>query len=142
LRGEEGDGAFECSRGQARAEHDRVEKDLKEKRNVEQLTQRLIEVKTGGPRESVKLADLPEEWAKTLRRRFKAPMVVGAKGDKAREEKRYVQECRQILNRFVEYLREHHPKAADLLDVTPQMSKEFMGFEETRGSAQQHGITP
>jgi len=64
---EEGDSSFEQSRGRALAEHDRVKKEILEKRNLAQLTQKLIEIKTGedNPVKSVPLADLSSRWTET-----------------------------------------------------------------------------
>ncbi|MGO8696796.1 MAG: tyrosine-type recombinase/integrase [Limisphaerales bacterium] len=133
---EPGDLVFERCRGHAQAEHDKTEKDLREKRNVEQLTQKLIEVKTGGPRESVKLADVPEAWVKTRRRRKNRRAIPDASepgGAGPQKERQYLKEGKASLTRFVNHISDQNPDAVDLLDVTPEMARSFMDAEEERG---------
>ena len=121
---EEGDGAFERSRGEAVAEHDQIKADLENKKNVSELTKKLIEIKTGGNSiKSVLLDDLPKLWLQTRRERSKASKYTG--------------ECEVILTRFVTFIKLNYPKATELLLITPEMANAFMAEEEKRavGSA-------
>lgn len=117
--GQSGDDAFERSRGKAIGEHDRVLADLHSKHNIEELTQRVIHLKTGARIETVKLADLPDAWGKIPRRR--KPSVTRAAT------------ARKTLQRFVAFLSEQHPEVKELYEVTQPMTRAFLQGEETRG---------
>lgn len=114
-----GDGAFERSRGRAMAEHDRVLAELKTKHNVEELTQRMIEAKTGARLDTIKLTDLPSAWERIPRRRKPSD-------SRARS-------CKAVLQHFVSFLKVRYPNASEMYDVTQQMTVDFMKSEEKRG---------
>ena len=70
---DQGDAAFERSRGKAIREHDRILSEIQNKQNLEELTQRVIELKTGSRVEAVKLEDLPDTWEQLPRPRATVP---------------------------------------------------------------------
>ena len=116
---DEGDAAFERSRGEAMSEHDKIKQDLENKKNVSELTKKLIEIKTGGKSiKSVPLDDMPKLWMEARRERGKAGKYAG--------------ECVVILNRFVNFIKLNYPKVTELLMITPEMAKAFMETEEKR----------
>ena len=117
--GQEGDGAFERSRGRARAEHDRLLAEIREDRMAEKSLRRLVEIKTGRQAELPKLADLPDLWERLPRRGKPKP--------------RWIAQCRSTLRRFVAYVQRAQPDATELVDVTPETARVFMDAEEARG---------
>ena len=85
-----GDETFRISRERAKDAHDRVLDTVEQKRNLQELTQRVIELKTGSRTEAVGLADLPEAWERIPRKR--------------KPVDRYVSECQWTLMRFVSFV--------------------------------------
>ncbi|MBP7830984.1 MAG: tyrosine-type recombinase/integrase [Kiritimatiellae bacterium] len=114
-----GDGAFERSRGKAMVEHDRRLADLKNKHNIEELTQRMIEAKTGSRLDTVKIADLPTAWERIPRRR--KPSATRAKT------------CKAILRRFVSFMKDKYPNISEMYEITQPMTRDFLQAEEERG---------
>jgi integrase len=113
----EGDAAFERSRVRARAKHDELLADLQSKRNLRNLTERLIELKTGDPAESIKLSDLPKAWAEIPRRR--------------QPSARYASQCQATLKHLVAFL--EAKGVEDLDSVTARQIAAFLEFEADRG---------
>ena len=113
----DGDAAFERSRARARAKHDEFLADLQNKRNLRNLTERLIELKTGDQAESVKLSDLPQAWARIPRRR--QPSL------------RYASQCQATLKNLVAFL--EAKGAQDLDSVTERQIAAFLESEADRG---------
>ena len=117
--GQDGDAAFERSRGRAMAEYERVKADLQSRYNIEELTQRVIEAKTGARLDTIKLTDLPAAWERIPRRR--------------KPSKTRVHICKSALRRFVSFLADKYPNASEMYEVTQQMTMDFMKAEEERG---------
>ncbi len=117
--GQDGDAAFERSRGRALAEYERVRADLKSRYNIEELTQRVIEAKTGARLDTIKLADLPAAWERIPRRR--------------KPSKTRVHTCKSALRRFVVFLNAKYPYVSELYEITQQLTTDFMKAEEERG---------
>lgn len=117
---EVGDALFEQSRGAAKVKHDEMERELRDKRNLGRLTERLIEIKTGDedPTGFTPLDELPRRWSETRHKRGK--------------NTKYAEECKVILERFVTFIREKHPAVKELLLVTAPIAKAFMQAEESR----------
>jgi hypothetical protein len=101
----------------ARAKHDEFLADLQNKRNLRNLTERLIELKTGDQAESVKLSDLPKASARIPRRR--QPSL------------RYVSQCQATLKNLVAFL--EAKGAQDLDAVTERQIAAFLESEADRG---------
>lgn len=116
---DEGDGAFERSRAHAQAKLDQVIEESRRKHDAAHLVERMYELKTGEPIQSVKLADLAEEWTRIPRRRP--------------PEARYAAQCRSTLNRFVDFVRDRNTKADELGHITRQMARSFLDAEASRG---------
>lgn len=117
--GQDGDAAFERSRGRAMAEYERVRADLKSRYNIEELTQRVIEAKTGARLDTIKLADLPTAWERIPRRR--------------KPSKTRVRTCKSALSRFVAFLNTKYQHVSEMYEITQQMTTDFMKAEEERG---------
>src|SRR6188768_1681017 len=116
---EQGDGPFERSRGKAIQEHDRVLDQIRSKRNLEELTQRVIELKTGHRIDSVKLTDLPSAWQRIPRTSMPG--------------ERYASTCKSRLTSFGAFVREKFPAIEDLDSMTREHARAFMDAEEVRG---------
>jgi len=114
-----GDALFERSRATALAKLESIVDEARSKKNSAQLIEKLYEMKTGEKLDSVKLANLDSEWTKIPRNR-------PAKA-------RYAEECQAALRRFVRSVRENHPKAADIGQVTRTLAREYMEAESDRG---------
>ncbi len=114
-----GDGDFERSRGRAMAEHDRIIGDMKTRQDAEELTQRLIQIRTGSRLESVQLEGLIQAWENLPRRR-----TLSAHRRNTVEN---------ILKRFVLFMRTCYPDVHDLFEITQDMTRAFMKAEEKRG---------
>jgi integrase len=106
------------SRGMALREHDRIRDEIKSRHNLEELQQKIIELKTGGRMESVKLADLPEAWARIPRSR--------------EPDERYAEQCKSTLRRFASFMAERWPQAEELAAVTRDHVAAFMEAETAR----------
>jgi integrase len=116
---QEGDRAFERSRGQAMREHDRLLKELKVDRTAEKDLRDLIQLKTGHQPEFPVLRDLPRLWAEIPRRKAPTP--------------RYVSQCQTVIERFVEFVEAEQPGIVEFAQVTPDTARAFMHAEEDRG---------
>jgi integrase len=114
-----GNEAFRRSRDRARIKHDECLAAIREKQNLQHLTERMIELKTGSPRQSVTLADLPEAWTKIPRRR--------------EPNERYAAQCQATLGRFADFIRERWPTVEDLDSVMREHALAFMNAEKARG---------
>ena len=125
---QEGDRAFERSRGRARAEHDRVRDEILSKKNTVELTQRIIEIKSGSRLTSTNVADLVETWVNLPRKRTPTPQ--------------HVDNSTAKLRSFVGYMRSEFPDTEELIAVSAAQVKLFMDQEEGRGiSARTWNIT-
>jgi integrase len=114
-----GSEAFRRCRDLALLKHDELLAEIREKRNLQKLTEKLIELKTGTPYKSVTLADMYFEWeniprARPASKRHKA--VVGIR-----------------LRRFVEFMEERYPDVTDLDTVTRNHARGFLDSEAARG---------
>ena len=119
ITGESEDSAFVQSRGMAIQEHNRILKTIKERGNLEELTQRIIELKTGRRIESVKLSSLADVWEKIPR--------------KQTPSQAHIEIRKSILRRFVDFILTNYPDADEMADVTRDMVAAFMESEEKRG---------
>ena len=115
----EGDGAYERSRATALARLKTIVEEARTKRDSARLVEKLYEIKTGEKIQSVKLAELPEEWAKIPRKRT--------------PNERYAAQCRSTLARFAVFVRNHNAQAEELGHVTRQTARTFMEAEAARG---------
>lgn len=113
------DPRFVHSRGMAIQEHDRIHNEIRSRHNLEELQQKIIELKTGERMKSVKLADLPEAWARIPRRREPA--------------ERYAGQCKATLRRFATFIGERCLDADELAAVARDHVAAFMEAETTRG---------
>ena len=113
------DPVFVESRGRALQEHDRILAKIRDDHNLEDLTQKIIEIKTGSRARTVKLEDLPDSWEKIPRKR--KPSATHAKT------------CKMVLQCFVNFMRDQYPDAKEMADVTAPMMQAFMDSEEKRG---------
>ncbi|MBM3839720.1 MAG: hypothetical protein FJ398_17475 [Verrucomicrobia bacterium] len=115
---EEGDHAFERSRGKAIHEHDRILDEIRAKHNLEELTQRVLELKTGHRVESVKLADLADAWERIPRTR--------------KTVERYTSANKARLARFAGFIRQQFPSVEDMDTLTREHVRAYMDAEEAR----------
>ena len=115
----EGDGAFERSRATALVKLQAIIEEARTRRDSARLVEKLYEIKTGEQIHSVKLVDLPEEWAKIPRKRT--------------PNERYAAQCRSTLARFATFVRDHNAQAEELGHVTRQTARAFMEAETARG---------
>ena len=112
-----GDPHFERSRVRAQARHDEFLAALRDKRNLMELTRRMIELKTGDSAESVKLVNLPAAWAKIPRRR--------------QPSARYASQCQATLRRLAAFLEARGVE--DLDSATERQVASFLESEADRG---------
>lgn len=107
-----GDDAFEASREEAKKELDDHVKKAGHKGRSEHLTERLIESKTGRVVKYALIEDLPTQWRNM--------------GRKVRAGERHLGNCDAQFNRFIAFMREKHPKARYLYEVTPEDAATFI----------------
>ncbi|MCC5847843.1 MAG: tyrosine-type recombinase/integrase [Verrucomicrobia bacterium] len=87
-----------------------------------------MKTRTGAGKEFVKLASVPERWAKFPR---KNRMSAGHKANGM-----------AVLNRFVAYMNHHWPQCKDLIDVRERQVAAFLEAESARGiSARTWNVT-
>lgn len=113
------DPRFIESRGKALEAHRALQEQIQRDHNREELTQRILELKTGHRHESVKLADMPEAWARIFRKR--------------KTKERYAVARKAQLTRFGAFMREHFPKVEDMDTLAREHVRAFMDAEEKRG---------
>jgi integrase len=116
---DEGDTAFERSRATACAKLSSIVEEARTTRDSARLVAKLYEIKTGEQIRSVKLENLPEEWAKIPRKR--------------KPNARYAAQCRSALARFASFIQGHNPQTEELGHVTRQVARTFMDAEAARG---------
>jgi integrase len=116
---DEGDAAFERSRATALAKLENIVEEARSQRSSERLVEKLYEIKTGEQIKSVKLAELPAEWAKIARKRT--------------PDKRYAKQCQSRLRQFADFVRRQNTKVEEIAHVTRTAAQAFLNEEEERG---------
>ncbi len=116
---DEGDAAFERSRATALAKLKSIVEETRSQRSSEWLVEKLYEIKTGEQIKSVKLAELPAEWAKIPRKRI--------------PDARYAKQCQSRLRQFAAFVRQQNSKAEEIVYVTRTAARAFLNAEEKRG---------
>jgi integrase len=117
--GQAGDDRFERSRGKALAKHDQILDEIAKKNNAQELTQRIIQIKTGDRQQCITLDKLIESWERLPHRRIPCSA--------------YLSCCRTTFQRFVDFLKSKHSAVEGIDDITSEMAREFMHEEEKRG---------
>lgn len=112
------DAVFLESYHRARAVHDRALEDTLSRKSVEDLTQRIIEAKTGTRLDFVKVEAVPDAWAAIPRKRPPS--------------KQYVETAKKKLQRFADFMREHYPETEDLAAVRADHVRAFLDKESGR----------
>jgi integrase len=115
---QEGNRAFERSRGKAQTTFDALVKTTKEKHQAEEYVQQLHEIRTGRRIDSIPLGMLVKEWEQAPRKRSGSP--------------RYVAQAHTLFDRFVAFVEKTYPKTETLADVTPDVAEAFMLAERGR----------
>jgi integrase len=113
------DAVFMDSWHQAKAAHDLLEEELRSKKTVASLTQRMVEVRTGSKKEFATIASIPMRWTKFNRTE---PISDAHKAH-----------CVEVLNRFVEFMNCRWPECKDLIDVREDQVQAFLESESDRG---------
>ena len=113
--------AFQRSYGRAKEVHDALLKSELSKKHVEELSQRIIEAKTGTRLDFVKVAAVPEAWATLPRKRPLCPQ--------------YTETAKTKLRQFADFIRQHYPEAEDLAVVRSEHVRVFLDNEAKRGIA-------
>ncbi len=114
-----GDAAFEQSRGKAQGALDGMLYKLRERQNEVALTERLIELKTGGKPESVLITDLPTAWCQIPRKR--------------QPVKQHLEYGKTVLRRFADHMQAHHAKVIRLDEIRAEHVRGFLERENQRG---------
>ncbi len=117
----EGDAKFRESYQRALAAHDRLREEELSKKGVEDLSQRIIEAKTGSRLNFVSVATIPDAWASLSRKRQPCD--------------RYIKTAKNNLGRFVTFLQKHDPNVDDLAAVRAEHVRMFLDDEAKRGIA-------
>jgi integrase len=118
-RTQQGDDAFERSRGRALAAYEQRQKELEDDRTEGRILERLVEIKTGTPVTFPKLADLPNLWAGIPRRKEPNP--------------KHVAHCRTVMRRFADFATQRQNGVSEFVEVKPETAAAFMAAEEARG---------
>ena len=117
--GPEVDRRFIESRGRAMQQHDKIRDEITSRSNLQEMTQKIVELKTGNRLESLKLAKLPEAWTSIPRRR--------------EPSQAYAANSQRILGLFSAYIADHWPTVSDLASVTRDHVAAYMKAERARG---------
>jgi integrase len=115
---DQGDTAFEVSRAKAMEKLNGIVEEARSQRSSERLVEKLYELKTGEAIRSVKLAELPDEWAKIPRKR--------------KPDARYASQCQSRLKQFVAFVLKENSKAREIAQVTRTVARAFLAAEEKR----------
>ena len=116
---DEGDTAFERSRAAAQAKLEQISQEAQSRRDSVKLVERLYEIKTGEQIQTIRVADLPDEWGRIPRKRKPTAL--------------YAFQCRSTLKRFALFVRQQNPQAEELTQVTRPLARSFMEAEAARG---------
>ena len=119
---DDGDAAFERSRGEAQKELEKTVALARGAKSAEALVQELHEIKYGAKIQGYPVADLVKAWEiMPKKRRTLNP--------------RYMTDVKSTVQRFVTYLTEKHPQLKDAAQVDKKVAREFMEAEQARGMA-------
>ncbi len=118
---DEGDKAFERSRGTAQAKLDHLVEEAKGKKDSAHLLEKLYQMKTGEALETIELKNLSDAWVKIPRKR--------------KPSERYIKQCKATLNTFAQYVMQQNKVAREISQVTKAMARSFMKAEDERGIA-------
>jgi len=116
---DKGNEAFELSRQKAKDKLEEFIERTRGKQDAAHLVERIYEIKTGEKVKSVGLENLAEDWEHIPRRR--------------KPNARYAEQCKAVLERFVEYVQKEFPKVKELGQVTRQVAQAFLEWESERG---------
>ena len=119
---DEGDRRFQVSQATAQAKLDEEIKKSREAKQELALAKAVYKARVGQSAPSMKLDDLATAWAALPRRRQN--LSAG-----------YLYTSRADLDRFAAHVKQRHPQATTLADVTPAMAEAFMAGERARGVA-------
>jgi integrase len=116
---QKGDTKFLESYHRAKAAHDRLLEEELSSQHLEDLTQRIIEAKTGTRLDFVKLDGVPDAWAAIPRKR--------------QPSSQYLETAKGTLRRFSTYIRKYYSAAEELAAVRAEHVRAFLKSEEARG---------
>lgn len=116
---DEGDSAFERSRATAQSKLDALVEEARTKQGSARLVEKLYEIKTGETIKTVRLENLPQEWAKIPRKRT--------------PDDRYASQCQATLKRFATFVHQENVQATEIAHVTRPMARLFLDAETKRG---------
>lgn len=114
--------AFQRSYGRAKEANDALLKRDVSNRHIEELSQRIIEAKTGTRLDFVKVAAIPEAWAKLPRKRQPCPQ--------------YAETAQKKLLQFADFIHQNYPEVEDLAAVQAEHVRVFLDNEAKRGISQ------
>ena len=110
---------FQRSYGRAKEAHDVLLKRELSRKHVEELSQRIIEAKTGTRLDFVKVDAVPEAWATLPRKRPPCPQYAGT--------------AKMKLRQFADFIRQNYPGTEDLAAVQSKHVQVFLDNEAKRG---------
>ncbi len=116
---QEGDKVFLHSYYTALAKHDILIQELKSQSTEEELTKRLIKARTGKSPNLAQVSDLPSLWRRLPRKR--------------KPSKRYLQQGKSVLGRFVEFMENTAPEVKDVYGIKVNHLRSFFEEEDARG---------
>ena len=101
---------------------DRLDQHLREARSgktAAALARKVYEIEAGNMLGDVKMADLPDRWGSIPRKRTPC--------------RKYMDNGISVVKRFVDFLKERHPKLKKAGQITPAIAMAFMRCESERG---------
>lgn len=116
-----GDPAFERSRSDAQGALEQFKRDLKKRTTAEELVQTIHEIRTGERVLSISLSAMAAAWKVVPRHHTPTS--------------RYLAQGVSTIERFVAFLKKHHPVVREMADVQTRMAKDFLKNETERGVA-------
>jgi len=116
---DEGDAAFERSRGLAQAKLNQIVADTKSNKTAESLVQSLHEIKYGSKILSFPIQDLIMAWDKMPKKRRAL-------------HPRYIQDVHATIQRFINVIKENYSEIIEAAQVTRQMAMKFIDSEKAR----------
>lgn len=113
--------AFIASKAVAQTKLDAAIEEAQSKQGAVRLIEKIYEIKTGAPVESVPLSDIPGQWCNLPRKRKPSPQ--------------YMATCCATLERFCAFIVRKYPGVGDVSRVNPIMGRSFLDSESSRGVA-------
>lgn len=114
----QGDVEFECARTRAQIELEKRIEESKRQTTAESTLRKIYEAKTGQQIGGLALNEIITAWDRVPQKRARSP--------------RYVSQAHSVLNKFLAFIAQNHPKVTALSGVSHRMVLDFLTGDDTK----------